>query len=61
MLEVNDSEQLMNLCKALASPTRLKIVQLLGQAQGMNLNELSDMMGVTNSAMTAHICLRRPA
>ena len=61
MLEVNDSEQLMNLCKALASPTRLKIVQLLGQAQGMNLNELSDMMGVTNSAMTAHIRLLEEA
>ena len=29
MLEVNDSEQLIKLCKALSSPARLKIVQLL--------------------------------
>lgn len=61
MLEVNDSEQLIDLCKALSSPTRLKIAQLLGQTPDMNLNELSDVMGVTNSAMTAHIRLMEKA
>ena len=34
MLEVNDSEQLIKLCKALSSPARLKIVQLLAGPSG---------------------------
>ena len=61
MLEVNDSEQLIKLCKALSSPARLKIVQLLYDHQGMNLNELAMRLNVTNSAMTAHIRLMEEA
>lgn len=61
MREINDSEQLLSLCKALSSPLRLEIVQLLSSDQGMNLNELSERLGVTNSAMTAHIRLLEEA
>ena len=61
MLEVNNSEQLIKLCKALSSPVRLKIVQLLYDHQGMNLNELAMRLNVTNSAMTAHIRLMEEA
>ena len=61
MVEVNDRDQLLSLCKALSSPARLEIVRMLSANQGMNLNELADRLEVTNSAMTAHIRLLEDA
>lgn len=61
MLEINNDEKLICLCKALSSPVRLKIVQLIYEHHGMNLNELAAQLDITNSAMTAHIRLMEEA
>lgn len=55
MIKANDSEQILRLCRAIANPTRLKIIGLLAQTRGMNLNELAERLKITAPAMTAHI------
>ena len=44
MVEVNDRDRLLSLCKALSSPARLEIVRMLSANQGMNLNELAERL-----------------
>lgn len=55
MKQVNGSERVLLVCKALGSEIRMKIIELLKENGQMNLNELSERLGVTNGAMTAHI------
>ncbi len=57
MREINNLNETLLFCKALGSDIRIKIVKLLHERGPMNLNELSDVLGVTNGAMTAHIKL----
>lgn len=57
MREINNLNETHLFCKALGSEIRVKIVKLLHENKSMNLNELSDVLGVTNGAMTAHIKL----
>lgn len=55
MREVHDSEQLCLLCKALSSPVRIQIAKILARKGGANLNELAERLGISNSAVTAHV------
>lgn len=57
MKELKSPEQILQLCKALGSDLRMQIILLLRKNQSMNLNELSEALGVTNGAMTSHIKL----
>lgn len=57
MREINNLNETYLFCKALGSDIRIKIIKLLHEHKSMNLNELSDVLGVTNGAMTAHIKL----
>ncbi len=43
------------LCKALSSEVRVRIIELLSDENGMNLNDLAKALSITNGAMTAHI------
>lgn len=55
MRDIHHYEEALLVCKALSSEIRMRIVQLLCEHSQMNLNELSDCLGVTNGAMTSHI------
>ena len=57
MREINNLNETYLFCKALGSDIRIKIIKLLQENHSMNLNELSEVLGVTNGAMTAHIKL----
>lgn len=55
MREINNPEEALRLCKALGSPIRMGIIKILKQNRSVNINTLSEQLGVTNGAMTAHI------
>lgn len=57
MREINNLNETYLFCKALGSEIRIRIVKLLHEHKSMNLNELADVLEVTNGAMTAHIKL----
>lgn len=57
MREINNFDETYTFCKALGSEIRISIIRLLQEHHEMNLNELSELLGVTNGAMTAHIKL----
>lgn len=42
-------------CKALSSEVRVKIIELLAEENGMNLNDLAQALSLTNGALTGHI------
>ena len=41
--------------KALSAPMRLKIMEILYEDGDKNLNDLANMLGLTNSAISLHI------
>ncbi|PTM23627.1 transcriptional regulator [Lactobacillus sp. PFC-70] len=53
-MEVELSETYLGLFKALASPVRIKIIQILAR-QPMNINELSQRLGLSKSIVSMHI------
>ncbi|NLO99526.1 MAG: winged helix-turn-helix transcriptional regulator [Clostridiaceae bacterium] len=55
MREIYNLDEALELCKVLSSPIRIEIIRILKQNRLVNLNELSEMLGVTNGAITAHI------
>ncbi len=55
MLHLTDIEAGLPVFKALSSEIRIRIIELLLQNGAMNMNELSEAVGVTNGAMTGHI------
>jgi len=55
MKEITSFEVLLDVASALGSKFRLDIIQLVAGKNGINLNELAEKLGVTGSAMTAHI------
>lgn len=55
MQEIKNYEDIIQFCKAMASPLRAAIVEQLTQKQHMNLQELAQTLGVTNGALTSHI------
>lgn len=55
MIYITNLQDKLKLFEALASPVRLRIVELLHDGEEMNINELSKKLNLTNSALTMHI------
>lgn len=55
MIIINNLQENLKLFEALASPVRLKILNLLHDGNEMNINELAKKLELTNSALTMHI------
>lgn len=55
MQEIKEYKDVIRFCKAMASPIRSEIVQLLLQHGQMNIQDLAMALGVTNGALTSHI------
>ena len=58
--EVNETEELCNLGKALASPIRLAMLQLLYE-QGMNIGEMAKELDIPASSASFHLNLLEQA
>jgi predicted transcriptional regulator len=59
--ELRNYDQIVQFCKAIASPTRAKIIRVLTEKESMNLNELAKMLNLTNGAITIHIKILKEA
>lgn len=57
MKEFTNFDDVYNFCKAIASPIRAKIVNILSDNPKMNLQDLAQALKVTNGALTSHIKL----
>ena len=55
MLHIEKLEDGLDIFKALGSELRIKIIQLLLESNGMNMNELASKLNITNGALTSHI------
>ncbi len=55
MIYVNNLEDNLKLFEALASPVRLKIIEMLKNGGEMNINDIAKRLNLTNSALTMHI------
>lgn len=55
MIYINNLDEAKQLFDALASPTRIKIIELLQQSESMNMDTLSKALNISNGALTAHI------
>ena len=55
MIYISDLQDKLKLFEALASPIRLRIMELLRNGKEMNINELAKNLNLTNSALTMHI------
>ncbi len=55
MIYVNNPKESLKIFEALASPVRLRILELLHDGSEMNINELAKKLEITNSALTMHI------
>lgn len=55
MLYIKNLEQAAPVFKALGSELRIRIIQLLLENNGMNMNELASNLGITNGALTSHM------
>lgn len=55
MKHIQDLNEGLEVFKALSSDIRLKIIQLLVQHKHLNMNEMAEMLGITNGALTTHI------
>ena len=55
MLYFKNPEQALPVFKALSSEVRLKILNIISENEGKNLNEIAQMLSLTNSAISTHI------
>lgn len=55
MRDVNSTADIIDLCKALSSPVRIQILQLLAERKQINLNEIATQLELTNGAITQHM------
>lgn len=55
MKEYTDSQLIYQFCKAVASPIREKIIDLLTHTDHINLQDMAKILNVTNGALTSHI------
>ncbi len=55
MRELRNMEATLEICKALSSPVRLKLLNIISKGKQVNLNELASQLNVTNGAITQHI------
>ncbi|MEK3887209.1 ArsR/SmtB family transcription factor [Bacillus sp. FSL K6-3431] len=53
-MQINISQENLNIFEALASRTRIKIIELISE-KDMNIKELSQALGITSSIVTRHI------
>lgn len=57
MREITEFNEVYNFCKAIASPIRANIVELLSHNNKMNLQDLAQALEVTGGALTSHVKL----
>lgn len=55
MKEYTDFQEIYHFCKAVASPIRKQIIELLTKTENMNLQDIAKSLNVTNGALTTHI------
>lgn len=55
MKELSTFDEIFDFCKAVSSPLRMQIIQLLLDNGSMNLQDIAKALGVTNGALTSHI------
>ncbi|HHX61484.1 MAG TPA: helix-turn-helix domain-containing protein [Epulopiscium sp.] len=55
MKELSNMEATLEICKALSSPVRLKLLNIISKGKQVNLNELAGQLNITNGAITQHI------
>jgi predicted transcriptional regulator len=55
MLHFENMANAIEVFKALSAPARIQILELLYQNKDMNLNDLAQKLGLTNSAISMHI------
>ena len=55
MRDVSSTSDVLLLCKALSSPTRIQILKLLAERKQLNLNDLAEALEITNGAITQHM------
>jgi predicted transcriptional regulator len=55
MRQVSNIEETIALCKALSSPVRMEIIQILSRNKEINLNEIATQLNITNGAITQHM------
>lgn len=55
MLYFNSLKDATNVIKALSAPMRLKIMEIIHEDGDKNLNDLANMLNLTNSAISLHI------
>jgi ArsR family transcriptional regulator len=59
---VADSQELVEILKALSDPTRMKIVRVLGgHGHSLCVNALAGRLGITQSAVSQHLRILRRA
>lgn len=61
MKEYTDYGDIYKFCKAVASPIREQIIELLTKTENMNLQDIAKALNVTNGALTTHIRLLHEA
>ena len=52
MKEITDFQEIYQFCKAVASPIREQIIELLTKTDNMNLQDIAKALNVTNGALT---------
>jgi len=55
MLHIKTLDEGLEIFKALGSNIRIKIIKILRENNGMNMNDLAAALNVTNGALTSHI------
>lgn len=55
MIHIDDLSTGLDTFKALSSESRIKILELLGEYEKLNMNELAEKLELTNGAITSHV------
>lgn len=55
MLYIHSLKEAEEIFKALSAPARLRIMELIHENNHLNMNELADALGLTNSAVSLHV------
>ncbi|WP_199620043.1 ArsR/SmtB family transcription factor [Paenibacillus alkalitolerans] len=55
MIHIKELKSGLNIFKALSSEIRIEILELLAAHNSLNLNEISEKLGITNGAVSMHI------
>lgn len=55
MRALSNMEATLEVCKALSSPVRIKLLNIISKGKQVNLNELASQLSITNGAITQHI------